>query len=186
MNLYISKNGIRLGPYAIEEARKLKAAGQLQDDDWAWYEGLADWIPLQQVPGFGLPPPPPPPALVPVAPLLTSAGKAPRDPALLFKRLATAGVLFIFTFVIFFIVIFFVSFTIGAAISGAQASIAAKAQGFDQGYQVGQVAGRHFREHYTGLIAGYAALAALILSATASFWTAFSGLFPWCQPKRPT
>ena len=27
-------------------------AGTLQPTDWAWYEGLAQWIPLHQVPGF--------------------------------------------------------------------------------------------------------------------------------------
>jgi hypothetical protein len=52
MTLYITRNGQRLGPYTIADAQQMVAAGTLQPSDWAWYEGLTDWIPLQQVPGF--------------------------------------------------------------------------------------------------------------------------------------
>jgi hypothetical protein len=52
MTLYITKNGQQLGPYSLSEAQSLVAAGTLQPADWAWYEGLPDWIPLLQVPGF--------------------------------------------------------------------------------------------------------------------------------------
>jgi len=72
MTLYITKNGQRLGPYSLDEAQRLVAAGTVQANDWAWYEGLTDWIPLQQVPGFlspaatGVPGAVPPPAQRPV------------------------------------------------------------------------------------------------------------------------
>jgi hypothetical protein len=52
MTLYITKNGQQLGPYSLSEAQSLVAAGTLQPADWAWYEGLPNWIPLLQVPGF--------------------------------------------------------------------------------------------------------------------------------------
>src|ERR1700677_1840196 len=52
MNIYIAQNGQRIGPYTVAEAQALAAAGTVHANDFAWYEGLADWIPLQQVPGF--------------------------------------------------------------------------------------------------------------------------------------
>ena len=55
MTLYISKNGQRLGPYTLAETQRLVANGTFHAADWAWYEGITDWIPLQQVPGIVLP-----------------------------------------------------------------------------------------------------------------------------------
>jgi hypothetical protein len=52
MTLYITKDGQRLGPYSLAEAQGLLATGTVQLNDWAWYEGLPDWIPLHQVPGL--------------------------------------------------------------------------------------------------------------------------------------
>jgi hypothetical protein len=70
MQIYITKNGERLGPYTLQEAQNLVGAGSISATDFAWYEGLADWIPLTQVPGFtmpaGVPLAPPQPAKRPV------------------------------------------------------------------------------------------------------------------------
>jgi hypothetical protein len=52
MNIYLTKNGQQLGPYALPEVRGMVAAGTVHPGDLAWYEGLANWIPLHQVPGF--------------------------------------------------------------------------------------------------------------------------------------
>lgn len=52
MTLFISKDNQQLGPYTMAEAQAMVAKGTLQRNDWAWYEGGTDWIPLQQVPGF--------------------------------------------------------------------------------------------------------------------------------------
>ena len=52
MTLYISKNGERLGPYTIAETQELLAKGTVQAGDWAWYEGLTEWISLRQIPGL--------------------------------------------------------------------------------------------------------------------------------------
>jgi hypothetical protein len=55
MTLYIVKNGQKLGPYSIADAQALVAAGTVKANDWTWYEGLPNWIPLEQVPGFVVP-----------------------------------------------------------------------------------------------------------------------------------
>jgi hypothetical protein len=52
MTLFITKNGQKLGPYSFDEAQALVANGTLLSSDWAWYEGLPNWVPLDQVPGF--------------------------------------------------------------------------------------------------------------------------------------
>ena len=53
MNIFITKNGQQLGPYNLDQIHNQVNAGTLDAADWAWYEGLTDWIPLNQVPGFG-------------------------------------------------------------------------------------------------------------------------------------
>ena len=52
MNIFISKNGQKLGPYAVEAARAMVLAGTVKANDWAWIDGATDWIPLNQIPGF--------------------------------------------------------------------------------------------------------------------------------------
>ena len=69
MAIYISKNGQQLGPYSIADAQNLVRSGNLLETDWAWYEGLANWIPLNQIPGFVSAPPPAP--VVPAVPVTT-------------------------------------------------------------------------------------------------------------------
>jgi hypothetical protein len=51
MTLYVARNDQRFGPYTLAEAQNLLTAGTLRATDLAWYEGLAAWIPLHQVPG---------------------------------------------------------------------------------------------------------------------------------------
>lgn len=88
--LYISKGGQQLGPYSIDEARNLILAGNIAATDWAWHEGLPNWIPLNQMPGFGsiLPPAPPIPTATPVA---YDAYKAapPKDDRSWLKKIGT-------------------------------------------------------------------------------------------------
>jgi hypothetical protein len=52
MNIYLTKNGQQLGPYPLADVQNMVAAGTVHSGDLAWYEGLAGWIPLHQVPGF--------------------------------------------------------------------------------------------------------------------------------------
>jgi hypothetical protein len=80
MNLYISKDNQQLGPYTLDQARQLVANGTFQATDWAWHEGSADWVPLQQVPGFAIAAPAP---YVPIgAAPAASAVDRPRRPVL--------------------------------------------------------------------------------------------------------
>jgi hypothetical protein len=73
MTLFISKDNQQLGPYTILEAQALVANGTLQPTDWAWYDGSADWVPLQQVPGFSSTPAPAAPYIPPVTPSSTAS-----------------------------------------------------------------------------------------------------------------
>jgi hypothetical protein len=68
MTLFVTKNGKQLGPYSLEQVQNLVADGTLVASDWAWYEGLTEWVPISQIPGFvlpittfGVPPPSTPP-----------------------------------------------------------------------------------------------------------------------------
>ena len=66
MDIHISRDGQRFGPYPIEDARQHLAAGQLLATDLAWHEGAPDWIPLgdllNQSATPAVPPPPGEPA----------------------------------------------------------------------------------------------------------------------------
>lgn len=62
MNLYISRNGEKSGPYTLEQAQGYLAEGILLPDDLAWHEGLEGWISLGELTASapGGPPPPTP------------------------------------------------------------------------------------------------------------------------------
>lgn len=65
MEIHITQNGQSLGPYSLEEANQKLTDGTLSPLDLAWYEGIAEWVPLSTVPGIkatgpSLPPLPPP------------------------------------------------------------------------------------------------------------------------------
>ena len=49
-NLYFSKNGQQEGPFSLESALALVKGGVYSKDDFAWYEGLEDWIYIHQIP----------------------------------------------------------------------------------------------------------------------------------------
>jgi hypothetical protein len=66
MEIYVAREGNRLGPFSEEEVRRQIAAGTLLSTDLAWTEGLASWVPLGSLPGLtvtpgGAPLPAPPP-----------------------------------------------------------------------------------------------------------------------------
>jgi len=178
MSIFVTRNGERAGPYPIEEIRRLKEIGWLRESDFAWSEGLPNWVPLSQVPGLATPPPPPPAAMtVPPPP----AG--PSNSELLLRRLVTAFVMFVVGFVVLYFVLLVVTMGIGGAIAGMQASPDQHPTTFDEGYKIGLEAGRQFREHYGKIIAEIDVLVALVLAALLSLGVAFSGLLPWCRKK---
>jgi len=77
MAIYITRNGQRYGPYSLTEAQEHVRSGSLAMSDLAWQEGLPNWIPLNQVPGFTFVRP-----AAPVAPVATTTPEAiHRSPA---------------------------------------------------------------------------------------------------------
>jgi uncharacterized RDD family membrane protein YckC len=46
MEVWIGRQGERLGPYRDEEVRQWLREGKVRTDDLAWHEGLTDWQPL--------------------------------------------------------------------------------------------------------------------------------------------
>ncbi|WP_266170822.1 RDD family protein [Dyella subtropica] len=46
MEVWIGRDGERLGPYKEADIRQWLRSGQVSPDDLGWYEGLADWQPL--------------------------------------------------------------------------------------------------------------------------------------------
>ena len=62
MNLYISRNGEKSGPYTLEQAQGYLGEGVLLPDDLAWHEGLEGWISLGELTASAPGGPPPIPA----------------------------------------------------------------------------------------------------------------------------
>jgi hypothetical protein len=186
MNIFIFKDGQRQGPFSLEETRRMRAEGRLQNADYAWYEGIADWIPLASVPGIALPSPGMPP--VPPAPAFPAAAMAAPsadNSLLVVKRLFTAFVLFCVLFVFLFVVIFMVSLMVGGGIAGAQAAAQHPdtAQNFQSGYNLGEQAGRDFGMKYTKPIALASVAGAFVVGGIVSLWVSFSNLLPWCRRR---
>ncbi|MEY2550479.1 MAG: domain 2, partial [Verrucomicrobiota bacterium] len=46
MQIYISQDGRRIGPFAVEEINRQLAAGQLAPSDLGWSESSPGWKPL--------------------------------------------------------------------------------------------------------------------------------------------
>lgn len=53
MDIYLARPGAKkLGPYSVARINQELAERKFNDTDyWAWYEGLAEWVPLYSVPG---------------------------------------------------------------------------------------------------------------------------------------
>jgi uncharacterized RDD family membrane protein YckC len=49
MQIHITKNHQRMGPYTKEEVQSRLASGKLNANDLAWYEGLPAWVPVSVV-----------------------------------------------------------------------------------------------------------------------------------------
>jgi len=49
MQIYITRNGLQLGPYDEAKLAKLLRMGAITYDSLAWIEGRADWQPLRQI-----------------------------------------------------------------------------------------------------------------------------------------
>jgi len=178
MNIYISRDGKQLGPYTLDDARRQRDAGAIQDSDYAWHEGLPGWVPLAQISGFNATAAGGPVAYPPLPYGAATSGVAPTG-----IRLVTALGIFVVLFIAVFVLAAFISLIIGGAISGAHAAAAQHAQGFDQGQVVGREAGQKFGQTYGPIIAGWSALFSLVVSIAAAGMISFSNLLPWCRRR---
>ena len=75
MDIYISRDGSQEGPFEIMAINSMIADKSLKTYDYAWYEGLAGWIMVKDVPGLLLPQTTPPP-LVKIIPPHKKTGPA--------------------------------------------------------------------------------------------------------------
>jgi hypothetical protein len=50
MQIYISKSGSQEGPFSLETVNDFLKNDVFSIDDFAWYEGLNDWIPVKEIP----------------------------------------------------------------------------------------------------------------------------------------
>ena len=55
MLIHIQRDGHQFGPYTLEDLNQYLVDGSLLPSDLAWYEGVSDWIPMNQVPGVVMP-----------------------------------------------------------------------------------------------------------------------------------
>ena len=55
MQIHVTSNGERLGPFTLEEVNQRLAAGTLSPVDMAWHEGSPGWKPVASVVGVILP-----------------------------------------------------------------------------------------------------------------------------------
>ena len=49
MQIHINRNGQQFGPYTSEELAGFLQQGSISSDDWAWHEGLANWVQISQL-----------------------------------------------------------------------------------------------------------------------------------------
>jgi len=49
----ISRDGQQMGPYTVDQINDYLAQGSLLPTDYAWHEGLPDWVPVTQISGVG-------------------------------------------------------------------------------------------------------------------------------------
>ena len=57
MEIHLTINGEQRGPYTIDEVRNMLQQGEIRSSDYAWKDGLSDWIPLADLLGQKQPPP---------------------------------------------------------------------------------------------------------------------------------
>ena len=60
MQVTINRDGQQMGPYTVEQINEYLAQGSLQPTDYAWHEGLPDWVRVAEISGVGSEVAPPP------------------------------------------------------------------------------------------------------------------------------
>ena len=87
MQVTLNRDGQQMGPYTVEQINEYLAQGSLLPTDYAWHEGLPDWVPVTQISGVGSADAPPPfnPAQTPA---VASEGNAKKKKLLLIGGIA--------------------------------------------------------------------------------------------------
>ena len=79
--IYLGRDGQQMGPYDWAQIAAMASAGQVRPGDLAWHEGMAGWLPAEQVlTRLGLSvsaPPVTPPAAAPLPARRKAAKAAP-------------------------------------------------------------------------------------------------------------
>jgi formylglycine-generating enzyme required for sulfatase activity len=52
MEIYLQQDDARSGPYSMEQVRIWYRDGLLPADSKAWFDGCADWLPVEEIPGI--------------------------------------------------------------------------------------------------------------------------------------
>jgi len=55
MQIYINRDGQQFGPFSLDQVNQGLVEGQLLPNDFAFYEGLQQWTPLDQIQGVVIP-----------------------------------------------------------------------------------------------------------------------------------
>ena len=55
MEIYIGRDGKQRGPFSLGQVKRFLAQGKVKPTDVAWHEGLADWVPVEEITGAGAP-----------------------------------------------------------------------------------------------------------------------------------
>ena len=53
MQIYIYKSSQQTGPFLTDQIRSMVKSGQIDINDYAWHEGIVEWLPLHRVLDFG-------------------------------------------------------------------------------------------------------------------------------------
>lgn len=72
MQIHISQNGTKIGPFDREEVLRRLVSGELKGSDLGWQEGMADWGPLSQLIPPPVPASTPPPVFASTAPTMAT------------------------------------------------------------------------------------------------------------------
>ena len=92
MNIYLFINDLQTGPYSDDQFRAMLASGTITPEQLAWYDGVAEWRPLNTI--LAIAPVPPPPSLIPPTALTIELTSKPIKASLFLISLAfliTAG-----------------------------------------------------------------------------------------------
>ena len=75
MQVTLNRDGQQMGPYTVEQINEYLALGTLLPTDYAWHEGLPDWVPVTEISGV-TPAAAPPPFNPPKSTAVASEGNA--------------------------------------------------------------------------------------------------------------